>query len=69
MLPTTSSPPTRETQGVAGIAEEETRRLVALAKTDPRSFAPLSACYFDPVYRSWYRRLGHRGTCSPDRPR
>jgi RNA polymerase sigma-70 factor, ECF subfamily len=34
-------------------------RLVALAKSDPRAFAPLYARYFDPVYRYCYRRLGH----------
>jgi len=33
--------------------------LVALAKSDPRAFAPLYARYFDPVYRYCYRRLGH----------
>jgi hypothetical protein len=69
MRPRACSPPTRETRGLAGILEEEVRGLVALAKTDLRAFAPLSARYFDPVYRSWYRRLGLRGTCSPDRPR
>ena len=35
-------------------------RVVALAKRDPRAFAPLYARYFDPVYRYCYRRLGHR---------
>jgi RNA polymerase sigma-70 factor (ECF subfamily) len=32
---------------------------VALAKSDPRAFAPLYARYFDPVFRYCYRRLGH----------
>jgi RNA polymerase sigma-70 factor, ECF subfamily len=36
----------------------EDARLVALAKSDPRAFAPLYARYFDPVYRYCYRRLG-----------
>ena len=53
-----SSPPTLETQGIAGMLDEDAR-LVALAKTDLRAFAPLYARYFDPVYRYCYRRLGH----------
>ena len=32
---------------------------MALAKSDPRAFAPLYDRYFDPVYRYCYRRLGH----------
>ena len=55
---TASSPPTPETRGIADTLEEDAR-LVALAKIDPRAFAPLYARYFDPVYRYCYRRLGH----------
>jgi RNA polymerase sigma-70 factor, ECF subfamily len=58
MRTTASSPPSPETRRVSGILEEDAR-LVALAKTDPRAFAPLYARYFDPVYRYCYRRLGH----------
>jgi len=29
------------------------------AKTSPLAFAPLYRCYFDPIYRYCYRRLGH----------
>jgi RNA polymerase sigma-70 factor (ECF subfamily) len=47
-----------ETRGIPGILEEDAR-LVALAKSDLRAFAPLYARYFDPVYRYCYRRLGH----------
>jgi RNA polymerase sigma factor (sigma-70 family) len=53
-----SSPPTQETRGNAGVLDEDAR-LVVLAKTDRRAFAPLYARYFDPVYRYCYRRLGH----------
>jgi RNA polymerase sigma-70 factor, ECF subfamily len=55
---TVSSPPTMESRGILDILEEDAR-LVALAKIDPRAFAPLYARYFDPVYRYCYRRLGH----------
>src|SRR4051812_19120133 len=55
---TASSPPTPETRGLPGVLEEDAR-LVALAKSDPRAFAPLYTRYFDPVYRYCYRRLGH----------
>jgi RNA polymerase sigma-70 factor (ECF subfamily) len=58
MCPTASSSLSSETRRVSGILEEDAR-LVALAKTDPRAFAPLYARYFDPVYRYCYRRLGH----------
>lgn len=53
-----SSPPTRDFQAMPDIGDEDAR-LVALAKRDPRAFAPLYARYFDPVYRYCYRRLGH----------
>ena len=59
MRTTGSSPPTQEPRGFAGGLDEDAR-LVALAKTDPRAFAPLYARYFDPVYRYCYRRLGDR---------
>jgi len=52
-----SSPP-QESRGIASILDEDAR-VVALAKSDPRAFAPLYARYFDPVYRYCYRRLGH----------
>lgn len=52
-----SSPPTRDFQAMPSI-EDEDAHLVALAKTDPRAFAPLYHRYFDPVYRYSYRRLG-----------
>jgi RNA polymerase sigma-70 factor, ECF subfamily len=42
---------------MASVVDEDAR-LVALAKSDPRAFAPLYARYFDPVYRYCYRRLG-----------
>jgi len=58
MRTTVSSLSSPETQGVAGVLEEDAR-VVALAKIDPRAFAPLYARYFDPVYRYCYRRLGH----------
>ena len=58
MRTTASSPRSPEIRGIPGIPEEDAR-LVALAKTDPRAFAPLYARYFDPVYRYCYRRLGH----------
>jgi RNA polymerase sigma-70 factor, ECF subfamily len=50
--------PQAEARGIAGILDGDAR-LVALAKSDPRAFAPLYARYFDPVYRYCYRRLGH----------
>ena len=53
-----SSPPSRDSRGIAGVLEEDAR-VVGLAKADPRAFAPLYARYFDPVYRYCYRRLGH----------
>jgi RNA polymerase sigma-70 factor (ECF subfamily) len=53
-----SSPLTQETRGSSDVLDEDAR-LVVLAKTDRRAFAPLYARYFDPVYRYCYRRLGH----------
>lgn len=38
--------------------------MVALAKRDPRAFAPLYDRYFDPVYRYCYRRLGDGETAA-----
>ena len=58
MSSTASSPLSSETRRFSGILEEDAG-LVALAKIDPRAFAPLYARYFDPVYRYCYRRLGH----------
>ena len=58
MRTTVSSLPSLEIRGIAPILEEDAR-LVALAKTDPRAFAPLYARYFDPIYRYCYRHLGH----------
>jgi RNA polymerase sigma-70 factor (ECF subfamily) len=58
MRTTVSSLSSPEIRVIPGILEEDAR-LVALAKTDPRAFAPLYARYFDPVYRYCYRRLGH----------
>jgi RNA polymerase sigma-70 factor (ECF subfamily) len=52
------APPSRDTRAVPGHQEDDAC-LVALAKADPRAFAPLYARYFDPVYRYCYRRLGH----------
>jgi RNA polymerase sigma-70 factor, ECF subfamily len=49
--------PQAEARGIAILDGDA--RLVALAKSDPRAFAPLYARYFDPVYRYCYRRLGH----------
>src|SRR5215208_4942805 len=49
--------PQAEARGIAILDGDA--RLVALAKSDPRAFAPLYSRYFDPVYRSCYRRLGH----------
>jgi hypothetical protein len=49
MRTTLSSPP-QNSAGMASILSEDAR-LVALAKSDPRAFAPLYARYFDPVYR------------------
>jgi RNA polymerase sigma-70 factor (ECF subfamily) len=53
-----SSMSSRDSRAIPGILDEDAR-LVALAKSDPRAFAPLYARYFDPVYRYCYRRLGH----------
>src|SRR5215210_6935273 len=53
-----SSQPAPETRRISDIPDEDAR-VVALAKTDPRAFAPLYSRYFDPVYRYCYRRLGH----------
>src|SRR5215212_6476207 len=50
--------PPAEARGIAGSLDGDAR-LVALAKSDPRAFAPLYSRYFDPVYRYCYRRLGH----------
>lgn len=58
MRTTLSSPPSQDSRAIPGIPDEDAR-LVALAKADPRAFAPLYARYFDPVYRYCYRRLGH----------
>jgi RNA polymerase sigma-70 factor (ECF subfamily) len=52
------SPLSRDTRADLGQRDEDARN-VALAKSDPRAFAPLYARYFDPVYRYCYRRLGH----------
>jgi RNA polymerase sigma-70 factor (ECF subfamily) len=52
------SPPPRDTRANPG-QQAEDARILALAKSDPRAFAPLYARYFDPVYRYCYRRLGH----------
>ena len=51
--------PPAEARGIAGALDGDAR-LVALAKSDPRAFAPLYSRYFDPVYRYCYRRLGSR---------
>jgi RNA polymerase sigma-70 factor, ECF subfamily len=56
MRSTLSSPP-QNSPGMVSILSEDARQ-VALAKSDPRAFAPLYARYFDPVYRYCYRRLG-----------
>jgi RNA polymerase sigma-70 factor (ECF subfamily) len=58
MRTTVSSLPSPEIRRIAGILEEDAG-VVALAKSDPRAFAPLYARYFDPIYRYCYRRLGH----------
>jgi len=58
MRTTTSSLPSAEARGIAGILDGDAR-VVALAKSDPRAFAPLYARYVDPVYRYCYRRLGN----------
>src|SRR3954453_12593051 len=55
---TASSLPLAEARGIAGPLDGDAR-VVALAKSDPRAFAPLYARYVDPVYRYCYRRLGH----------
>lgn len=52
------APPSRDTRRAPG-QQEDDARVVALAKADPRAFAPLYARYFDPVYRYCYRRLGN----------
>lgn len=53
-----SSPPSQDSRGSASDLDDDAR-VVALAKRDPRAFAPLYARYFDPIYRYCYRRLGH----------
>jgi len=58
MRTTASSLPAAEARGIAGILDGDAR-VVALAKSDPRAFAPLYARYVDPVYRYCYRRLGN----------
>jgi RNA polymerase sigma-70 factor (ECF subfamily) len=58
MRTTVSSPLSRDSRENPGVQDDDARQ-VALAKTDPRAFAPLYARYFDPVYRYCYRRLGH----------
>ena len=58
MRTTAISLPAAEARGIAGILDGDAR-VVALAKSDPRAFAPLYARYFDPVYRYCYRRLGN----------
>lgn len=45
-------------------ARDDDARAIALAKRDPRAFAPLYARYFDPVYRYCYRRLRHPETAA-----
>jgi RNA polymerase sigma-70 factor (ECF subfamily) len=59
MRTTVSSLLSRDSREHTGVLDDDAR-LVALAKTDPRAFAPLYARYFDPVYRYCYRRLGQR---------
>lgn len=59
MRTTLSSPPSPGSAGIAGVLDEDAQ-VVALAKRDPRAFAPLYDRYFDPVYRYCYRRLGDR---------
>ena len=54
----TGSPSSRDSRAIPRILDEDAR-VVRLAKSDPRAFAPLYARYFDPVYRYCYRRLGH----------
>ncbi|MGH2615431.1 MAG: RNA polymerase sigma factor [Thermomicrobiales bacterium] len=53
-----SSQSSQDVKGITGVLDEDAR-VVALAKSDPRAFAPLYARYFDPVYRYCYRRLGN----------
>jgi RNA polymerase sigma-70 factor (ECF subfamily) len=53
-----NSPSAPDSRGTDGVMDDDTR-VVALAKRDPRAFAPLYTRYFDPVYRYCYRRLGH----------
>jgi RNA polymerase sigma-70 factor (ECF subfamily) len=59
MRTTPSSPPSQSSPRVTGVLDEDAR-VIALAKRDPRAFAPLYDRYFDPVYRYCYRRLGDR---------
>ncbi len=58
MRTSASSLPSWESRSIASPLDDDAR-LVALAKVDPRAFAPLYTRYFDPVYRYCYRRLGH----------
>ncbi len=51
-------PSAQEPQALTGVVDQDAN-LVALAKADPRAFAPLYSRYFDRVYRYCYRRLGH----------
>ena len=53
-----SSPSSQHSRETVGLPDDDAR-VIALAKSDPRAFAPLYARYFDPVYRYCYRRLGH----------
>src|SRR5687768_11853835 len=57
-----SSPP-QDSRPIPGALDEDAR-MVALAKRDPRAFAPLYDRYFDPVYRYCYRRLGDGETAA-----
>lgn len=54
-----SSPPSQSPPGADSVLDDDAQ-VVALAKRDPRAFAPLYDRYFDPVYRYCYRRLGDR---------
>src|SRR5690242_2432492 len=51
-----SPPPTEEREASMGMSSEDDQ--IALARRDPRAFAPLYATYFDPVYRYCLRCLG-----------
>jgi RNA polymerase sigma-70 factor (ECF subfamily) len=53
------SSPRAETSSGSATVQDEDAQVVALAKRDPRAFAPLYARYFHPVYRYCFRRLGH----------